>query len=137
MGFALETRLAVTREPLVGTAGVIARAGGASLAIFRGSAHRDAAWALLEFLSQPEEQRELYRLTGDLPARKSGWSGSGPGAYPSAEAWWEWFMSGGARAFVESLPEAAQQEFRERGMARLESADRTRRFVALLATARL
>jgi multiple sugar transport system substrate-binding protein len=61
-------------------------AGGASLAIFRGSAHRDAAWALLEFLSQPEEQRELYRLTGDLPARKSAWSGSGPGADPSAEA---------------------------------------------------
>lgn len=59
--------------------------------------------------------------------------------YPSADAWWEWFMSGGARAFVESLPEAAQQEFRERGMARLESASlnaRTRRFVALLATAK-
>jgi hypothetical protein len=60
--------------------------------------------------------------------------------YPNAEAWWEWFMSGGARAFVESLPEAAQQEFRERGLARLESASlnaRTRRFVALLATAKL
>ncbi len=60
-------------------------------------------------------------------------------AYPSADAWWEWFMSGGARAFVESLPEAAQQEFRERGIARLESASlnaRTRRFVALLARAR-
>jgi multiple sugar transport system substrate-binding protein len=61
-------------------------AGGASLAIFRGSPRKEAAWALIEFLSQADEQRELYRLTGDLPARKSAWSGSGPGADPSAEA---------------------------------------------------
>jgi len=61
-------------------------AGGASLAIFRGSPRKEAAWALIEFLSQPDEQRELYRLTGDLPVRKSAWSGSGPGADPGAEA---------------------------------------------------
>jgi multiple sugar transport system substrate-binding protein len=61
-------------------------AGGASLALFRGSPRKEDAWALLEFLSQPDEQRELYRLTGDLPARKSAWSGTGPGADPSAEA---------------------------------------------------
>jgi ubiquinone/menaquinone biosynthesis C-methylase UbiE len=59
--------------------------------------------------------------------------------YPSGEAWWEWFMSGGARAFVTSLPEPAQQEFRERGIARLRGAPRDvlrRRFVALLGSGR-
>ena len=48
--------------------------------------------------------------------------------------------SGGARAFVESLPEAAQEEFRERGLERLRDAERdqrTRRFVAMLAVARV
>jgi O-methyltransferase/aklanonic acid methyltransferase len=60
--------------------------------------------------------------------------------YPTGEAWWEWFMSGGARAFVEALPEAAQERFREGGLARLRDAStdaRTRRFVAALAHARM
>jgi ubiquinone/menaquinone biosynthesis C-methylase UbiE len=59
--------------------------------------------------------------------------------YPSADAWWDWFRSGGTRAYVESLPEAAQEEFRERGLERLRDAgeyQRTRRFVAMLAVAR-
>ncbi len=60
--------------------------------------------------------------------------------YPTADSWWEWFMSGGARAFIESLPEAAQERFREGGLARLAGASedaRTRRFVAALAHARV
>ncbi len=64
----------------------VSLAGGASLGIFHGSPRKEAAWALLEFLSQPRQQLELYRLTGDLPARKSAWTGPGPGADPSAEA---------------------------------------------------
>ena len=59
--------------------------------------------------------------------------------FPSAESWWEWFRSGGTRAFVDSLPEAAQEELRERGLERLRDAtehQRTRRFVAMLAVAR-
>jgi ubiquinone/menaquinone biosynthesis C-methylase UbiE len=61
-------------------------------------------------------------------------------SYPSAEAWWEWFWSGGTRAFLESLPESAQEHFRERGLEQLRDAgewQRTRRFVALLARARV
>jgi multiple sugar transport system substrate-binding protein len=64
----------------------VSLAGGASLAIFRGSPRKEAAWALVEFLSGPAQQLELYRLTGDLPARKSAWTGPGPGADPSAAA---------------------------------------------------
>ncbi len=60
--------------------------------------------------------------------------------FPDGDAWWEWFWSGGARAFVEALPEPAQQHFRERGLEQLRDASehqRTRRFVALLAHARM
>ena len=44
------------------------------------------------------------------------------------------------RAFVEALPETAQERFRERGLEQLRDASehqRTRRFVALLAHARM
>ena len=59
--------------------------------------------------------------------------------FESAETWWAWSWSGGARAFLEAMPEAAQQRFRAAAFERLEGAgpDRlTRRFVALLARAR-
>lgn len=48
-------------------------AGGASLVIFEGCEHPDAAWALVEYLSRPQTQVEFYRLTGDLPARTAAW----------------------------------------------------------------
>jgi multiple sugar transport system substrate-binding protein len=51
-------------------------AGGASLAIHAGSTRKDAAWKLVEWLSQPEQQRALYRATGDLPSRRSSWDDS-------------------------------------------------------------
>jgi multiple sugar transport system substrate-binding protein len=66
----------------------VSLAGGASLAVFRGSAHKEAAWQLLEYLSEPAQQLQLYRLTGDLPARKSAWSRGGPGDDPLARAFW-------------------------------------------------
>lgn len=49
-------------------------AGGSSLAIFRRSPRKDAAWRLVEFLSRTEVQQEFYRLTGNLPARRSAWA---------------------------------------------------------------
>ena len=49
-------------------------AGGASLALSRTSPRREAAWKLLEFLAEPEQQARFYQLTGDLPARQSAWS---------------------------------------------------------------
>ncbi|MGH7542044.1 MAG: extracellular solute-binding protein [Gemmatimonadota bacterium] len=48
-------------------------AGGSSLAIFRGSAHADLAWKLIEHLSSPERQVRFYELTGNLPARRAAW----------------------------------------------------------------
>jgi multiple sugar transport system substrate-binding protein len=48
-------------------------AGGASLALVRTSPRRDAAWAWIEFLSEPARQAAFHRLSGDLPARRSAW----------------------------------------------------------------
>ncbi len=48
-------------------------AGGASLAMYRQSEHKQAAWKLIEYLSTSAQQLALYRLTGDLPTRKAVW----------------------------------------------------------------
>jgi multiple sugar transport system substrate-binding protein len=48
-------------------------AGGSSLALFCGSRHKAAAQQVIAFLSEPAQQVELYRLTGDLPARRAAW----------------------------------------------------------------
>lgn len=48
-------------------------AGGASLALFRGSPRKEAAWRLVEYLSAPAQQVRFYELTGDLPSLRSAW----------------------------------------------------------------
>jgi multiple sugar transport system substrate-binding protein len=52
-------------------------AGGSSLAMFRRSPRKAAAWELVAFLSRPEVQQQFYGLTGDLPARRSAWADAG------------------------------------------------------------
>jgi multiple sugar transport system substrate-binding protein len=62
--------------PLPGPTGVASgysHAGGASLVMFAGSRHKDAAWKLIEFLSRPEQQQRFHELTGSLPARVETW----------------------------------------------------------------
>jgi len=48
-------------------------AGGSSFVIFRGSKKKDAAWKLIEFLSEPAQQVRFYQLTQDLPAHRDAW----------------------------------------------------------------
>jgi ABC-type sugar transport system, periplasmic component len=48
-------------------------AGGASLVISRSSNYKKDAWTLIEYLSESAQQITFYRLTGDLPARKTAW----------------------------------------------------------------
>lgn len=50
-------------------------AGGSSLVVFRASRQKDAAWQLVEYLSQPDVQQQFHVLTGDLPPRRTSWSG--------------------------------------------------------------
>ncbi|MFH1844279.1 MAG: sugar ABC transporter substrate-binding protein [bacterium] len=74
--------------PDTGSPGV-SLAGGSSLVVFRGSPHQDAAWRLVEFLSQPVQQIRFYLLTGDLPAHRAAWRDSSLAADPRAAAFRE------------------------------------------------
>lgn len=49
-------------------------AGGASLAIRKGTPRADAAWQLIAWLAEPAQQVALYRRAGDLPPRRSAWA---------------------------------------------------------------
>ena len=51
----------------------VSTAGGSSLSLFAASTHKREAWIVMEYLSRPSVQLEFYRLTGDLPPRKSAW----------------------------------------------------------------
>ena len=72
-----------------GPASGLSTAGGSSIVIFRSSRHQREAWMLLEYLSQPAQQRRFYELTGDLPARIDAWSDSLRSADPNRRAFWE------------------------------------------------
>lgn len=50
-------------------------ASGASLVIFRDSRQKAQAWLLIQYLSRPQVQQQLYALLGDLPPRRSAWQG--------------------------------------------------------------
>jgi multiple sugar transport system substrate-binding protein len=54
----------------------VSMAGGSSLSLFAGSKHKMEAWKLMEYLSRPSVELEFYKLTGDLPPRKSAWQDS-------------------------------------------------------------
>jgi len=49
-------------------------AGGSSLVVVAKSRHKDAAWKLIEYLSEPAVQERFHALTGDLPPRRSTWA---------------------------------------------------------------
>jgi multiple sugar transport system substrate-binding protein len=51
----------------------VSLAGGASLAIAKDSPRKQAAWQLVEWLADPARQVDFYRVSGDLPPRRSAW----------------------------------------------------------------
>jgi multiple sugar transport system substrate-binding protein len=63
-------------------------AGGASLAMFRASPRKEAAWRLVEYLSAPAQQVRFHELTGDLPARPSAWRAAALDRAPRTRAFW-------------------------------------------------
>jgi len=54
----------------------VSLAGGSSLAMARSAANKDAVWKLIEYLAAPVQQREFYRITGNLPVRREVWEDS-------------------------------------------------------------
>lgn len=64
-------------------------AGGASLALWRGSQVKDAARAWIDYLVEPEQQVALHRLSGNLPARRSAWRALALDQGARTRAFWE------------------------------------------------
>ena len=63
-----------TTAPLPGPKGPGASiAGGSSLVMFKRSRRKPEAWRLMEYLNRPQVQQTFYRLTGNLPSRRSAW----------------------------------------------------------------
>ena len=82
-------RWATAPMPAPDEAGVgLSLAGGASLAVARGTHQPDVAWQLAEYLSEPAQQVRFHRLTGDLPARMSAWQDAALVQDPHAQAFW-------------------------------------------------
>ncbi len=79
-------------------------AGGASLAIFRRCRHKEAAWRFIEYLSQPAQQVEFHRLTGDLPSRRTAWKDQALADNRYAQAFWTQLQH------VRSTPKIAEWE---------------------------
>ncbi|HEX7091969.1 MAG TPA: sugar ABC transporter substrate-binding protein [Longimicrobiales bacterium] len=76
--------------PLPGPDGPgLSLAGGSSLVVFRSSPRKDAAWKLIEFLSEPAQQVRFYELTGDLPPRREAWADPALASNPYARAFRE------------------------------------------------
>lgn len=76
--------------PLPGPGGPgVSIAGGSSLAIFRRSQHKAAAWRVVEYLSRPAVQQRFHALTGNLPPRRSAWAGEALAADPATRAFGE------------------------------------------------
>ena len=83
--------------PLPGPTGLGASvAGGASLVMFKRSTVKPLVWKLIEYLSRPAVQQQFYRLTGNLPPRRSTWALPMAGSQTLAE-------DPHARAFFEQL----------------------------------
>jgi multiple sugar transport system substrate-binding protein len=67
----------------------VSLAGGGSLVLHRASSRKDAAWQLVEYLTSPAAQVRFYRLTGDLPARRSAWTSAALDQDARAGAFWQ------------------------------------------------
>lgn len=52
----------------------LSTAGGSSLVVFRRSERKEAAWKLVEYLSEPAQQVRFFELMKNLPARRSAWN---------------------------------------------------------------
>jgi multiple sugar transport system substrate-binding protein len=59
-------------------------AGGSSLVLFQHARSPEAAWKWLQYLSEPAQQVRFYKLSGDLPSRRSAWSLAGLAGDPKA-----------------------------------------------------
>ncbi len=62
----------------------VSLAGGSSLVLFRNAQSPEAAWTWLRYLAEPAQQTRFYKLSGDLPSRRSAWKLGGLAGDPRA-----------------------------------------------------
>jgi multiple sugar transport system substrate-binding protein len=67
-------KFAVTTLPGKDDAPGMSFIGGGNLGVFADSDNRDAAWKLVQWLSQPETQIDWYKTIGDLPSVRGSWN---------------------------------------------------------------
>jgi multiple sugar transport system substrate-binding protein len=77
---------------------------GTSLVIFRESHQKQAAWKLIEFLASREQSIAFYRITGNLPPRKSAWNDSSLASNPYIRAFYQQLQR------TEPLPQVPEWE---------------------------
>lgn len=77
---------------------------GTSLVIFKNSRHKEAAWKLIEFLSSVEQSVEFYKVTGNLPPRRSAWNDSSLAANKYVKAFYRQLQR------VDPLPQIPEWE---------------------------
>jgi multiple sugar transport system substrate-binding protein len=76
--------------PLPGPDGPgVSTAGGSSLVMFKSSPRQEAAWRLIEYLSEPATMQRLHALTGNLPPRRSAWRTAALATDPPSQAFAE------------------------------------------------
>lgn len=77
---------------------------GTSLVMFKNSKHKEASWKLIEFLSSVEQSIAFYKITGNLPPRKSAWNDSSLASNKYIHAFYQQLQR------VEPLPQIPEWE---------------------------
>ena len=72
-GAGFEDKFAVAPIPAPPGGTSTSFAAGANLAVFKNSKNPDAAWKLIQWLTQPEVQVGWFKTVNDLPSRQSAW----------------------------------------------------------------
>ena len=77
---------------------------GTSLSLFRRSSHKEAGWKLIEFLTSRDQSIVFYKVTGNLPPRKSAWNDSSLAQNKYIQAFYKQLQR------VDPLPQVAEWE---------------------------
>jgi len=98
-----------TVAPLPGPDGSMGTSfiGGGNLAVFKDADDRDAAWKLVEWLSQPDVQSAWYETMSDLPAVQASWDDGALAADDKLAVFGEQLTSGNAPPTTPTWEEVA------------------------------
>ncbi|WP_205855638.1 extracellular solute-binding protein, partial [Phytoactinopolyspora endophytica] len=82
-------------------------AAGANLVVFENSENADAAWKLIEWLTQPDTQVAWFEATSDLPSQESAWTDDALAGDPKASVFGEQLQSVKSAPALETWPQVS------------------------------